>query len=168
MSFWHGTSGSIIGTNGIHVGTYEAATQALEASIGTPLTGTWDGTREYGKTMLAGQKTLKERGHWPTGYSCRAVQEDHLPDGTAKYRDRTPIPMDSFPIIIPVCIVGPMTNTPSQPHDDFKANGYMSAALKRGHAKRGYYYRNVGENCGSISAVVPTFAHLQIIDKSNT
>jgi hypothetical protein len=31
----------------------------------------------------------------------------------------------------------------------------MKASLKRGNAKRGFYYKNVSEDAGSISAVVP-------------
>ena len=57
-----------------------------------------------------------------------------------------------------------MTNNSYQPHEDFKANGYMRAALKRGHAKRGYYYKNIAEDTGSISAVVPSMTHLKIIE----
>ena len=58
--FYHGTPDTISGTRGIHVGTKLAATQALEARIGVPAEGSWDGTREYGKTLLAGKKRLAE------------------------------------------------------------------------------------------------------------
>ena len=93
--YWHGTPGGLHGTKGVHIGTYEAATQALEAKIGTALHGVWDGTREYGKTMLAGKKTLSERGICPSGYRCRCPEEDHYPTGAAKYSDNTPVPMDA-------------------------------------------------------------------------
>ena len=45
----------------------------------------------------------------------------------------------------------------------FKANGFMSGQIKRGTAKRGYYYTQVGEDAGSISAVVPNAAHIERI-----
>ena len=48
-----------------------------------------------------------------------------------------------------------MTNTNTSPYPDFKANGYMSATIKKGNAKRGFYYRNESEDYGSISVVVP-------------
>lgn len=63
--------------------------------------------------------------------------------------------MTSRPNITAYDIVGPMSNTPHSPHEDFKANGYMSAQIKKGTARRGYYYKNEGEDVGSISAVVP-------------
>ncbi len=44
---------------------------------------------------------------------------------------------------------------------DFKANGMMSGQLKKGNAKRGYYYRNISEDSGSVSAVVPSWNHLK-------
>ncbi len=49
-----------------------------------------------------------------------------------------------------------MTNTPWTPHEDFPANGYMAGQIKRDRARRGYYYTNMGEDAGSISAVVPS------------
>jgi hypothetical protein len=52
-------------------------------------------------------------------------------------------------------ILCPMTNTNTSPYPDFKANGYMSATIKKGNAKRGFYYRNESEDYGSISVVVP-------------
>jgi hypothetical protein len=61
-------------------------------------------------------------------------------------------------------IIGPMSNSQSSPHEDFKANGYMKRALNRGNAKNGYYYVNVAEDSGSISAVVPNGEWLKIKD----
>ena len=58
-------------------------------------------------------------------------------------------------------IIGPMTNTPFNPHSDIKANALMKASLKKGNAKKGYYYKNEGEDVGSISAVVPNSNHLK-------
>ena len=75
-TFYHGTPderhwqhGAV---NGIHVGTEEAAHQALNARIGRPLEGRWDGTREYGKTLLSPyQRTGTERdlenARYPSG-----------------------------------------------------------------------------------------------------
>ncbi len=174
-SFYHGTPDQTIsGTKGIHVGTLLAATQALEARIGVPAEGTWDGTREYGKTLLAGQKRLeelsKERGYsLETGFNCgpnNAVpQENYYPtqrQQRAKYSDGTPIPFDAKPKIFKVDIIGNMTNWPGKPHSDQVANGLIKRQLNKGIAKSGYYYINIGEDDGSISAVVPDKSFLKI------
>lgn len=165
--FFHGsTDKNLAGKKGIHVGTYKAAKQALEARIGVPAEGEWDGTKEYGKTLLAGKKTMakiekEEKRYVCTGFNCgRDVvpEEDYYPTERkerAKYSDGTEIPLDCKPIIFPVTIVGRMTNTFSTPHNDMKANSLMNRSLKTGNAKSGFYYINDGEDSGSISAVVP-------------
>jgi len=56
-----------------------------------------------------------------------------------------------------------MTNSPYKPHTDEKANSMMLRNLKMGNAKSGYYYENIGEDSGSISAVVPDASFLQIL-----
>jgi 8-oxo-dGTP pyrophosphatase MutT (NUDIX family)/mRNA-degrading endonuclease RelE of RelBE toxin-antitoxin system len=166
-TYWHGSpSGDFSDTAGIHVGTKQAATEALCARIGWPVGGTWDGTREYGKTLLMGNKTMRERGLYPTGYNYKRSHQDKdadfYADGTATYGDGSRIPLSVKPDIFEVEIVGEMTNTSAQPYDDFKANSYMSGAIKRGTPRKGYYYTNVGEDSGSISAVVPPGgAHLR-------
>jgi hypothetical protein len=168
--FYHGsTDKNLEGKRGIHVGTKLAATQALEARIGVPAEGEWDGTREYGKTLLAGKKTLlKPENKWKgTGFNCCNVpEENYYPterQERALYSDRTPIPFDSKPIVFPVMIIGNMTNTPNNPHSDTKANALMLRNLKIGNAKSGYYYINDGEDAGSISAVVPNKSFLKTL-----
>src|SRR5207253_3124065 len=96
--YWHGSpSGDLRGgTNGLHIGTREAAAQALNARIGRPLEGEWDGTREYGKTLLMG----RDRFH--LGYGADAPTGEHYPTGTAKYGDGTPVALDVKPDIFPV------------------------------------------------------------------
>jgi 8-oxo-dGTP diphosphatase len=165
--YWHGSpSGELHpGKYGIHLGTREAAKQALEARIGTPAVGEWDGTREYGKTLLAGQKTMRQRKQYPTGYSSGGLEDDHYPSGKATYSDGTQVPLHVKPEIAPYRLVGPMSNSRHAPHEDFKANGMMAGQLKRGTARRGYYYKNVGEDAGSISIVVPHHSHVKRIDK---
>ena len=164
--FWHGTGGDLRGSfRGIHVGTRLAATMALEAAIGIPLEGTWDGTREYGQTILAGHSSVLAMSRYVSGYNC-SHKEDGLPNGSAVFSDDSPVLLTSRPIIFEVHIVGPMTNGPYSAYDDFKANGYMSAAIKRGNARRGYFYKNISEDEGSISAVVPSYRHLHIVDQS--
>jgi 8-oxo-dGTP pyrophosphatase MutT (NUDIX family) len=180
--FWHGSPngevGMVVATNGVHVGTYRAAKEALEARIGKRADGKdWDGSQEYGKTLV---------GSSGAGYGIRSgMTGASLPTGEAVYSDGSPVGMDAKPDLFPVRIVGSMSNTPATPHKDFKANGYMSAALKRGHAKNGYYYANQGEGgidqrtskggvpsefgrdfpiWDSISAVVPSAVHLQRLD----
>lgn len=163
---WHGTPDERTwGTQahyGIHVGTKGAAQDALHARIGTPAEGEWRGDRDYGKTLLASyEKSLTKSGY----YSGPVKDEDdRLPTGEAKYSSGDPVPMDARPSIFPVRLKGPMTNTPSTPHEDFKANALMAGQIKRGRAKRGYFYKNISEDEGSISAVVPTKAHLERLD----
>ena len=172
--WWHGSPNkSLSGKKGIHIGSKKAATQALESRIGVPSQGVWDGTREYGKTLLAGNKRLleleKERGYMLiTGYNAGKdlPNDDYYPTERtyrAKFSDGTEIPFDSKPIIYQVAITGKMTNSPSNPHSDQKANSMMMRNLKMGNAKSGYYYVNIGEDSGSISAVVPDASFLRIL-----
>ena len=158
--FWHGSPTGDFGTSpkGIHIGSKEAAKEALEARIGIPALGEWDGTREYGKTLLAGSKTLMRLDpnmNNFTGYNVDAPIEDYYPTGKATFGDRKSIPLNVKPNVFPVRITGNMTNTPDKPHTDSVANGLIIGQLKRGTAKNGYYYYNEGEDSGSISAVVP-------------
>jgi hypothetical protein len=62
------------------------------------------------------------------------------------------------PLLIPVWIVGEMTNSPTggELRDDFWANGVMASNLRRGRARRGMYYRNISEDSGHASAVMPS------------
>ncbi len=56
-----------------------------------------------------------------------------------------------------------MTNTFFTPHKDAQANSLMAGQLKRGRAKSGYYYTNIEEDEGSVSAVVPSKEHIKVI-----
>lgn len=170
--FYHGsTDKKLDGKNGIHVGTKLAATQALQARIGVPAEGEWDGTREYGKTLLAGQDLLvkkQESGDFcNTGFNCRSgIKQNYYPTerkDRAKYSDGTYIPFDCKPIVFPVYIIGRMSNSKYNPHSDIMANSLIMRALKKGNAKSGFYYINDGEDAGSLSAVVPNKNFLQII-----
>jgi hypothetical protein len=172
--FYHGsTDKNLTGKKGIHVGSYQAAKEALEARIGVPAEGEWDGTREYGDTLLAGKKTIakkeKTENYFCTGFNCGSdvSQDDYYARDRkyrAKYSDGTPVPFDSKPIIFPVKIIGKMTNDPSNPHSDDMANAMILRNLKMGNARSGYYYENIGEDEGSISAVVPDRSFLEIMD----
>lgn len=177
--FYHGTPDMLIGKNGIHVGTYKAAQQALESRIGVPAEGEWDGTREYGKTLIAGKKRLieraKERGYkydsaLMTGYNASNISEDnYYPQDKpekAKYSDGTIVPLNSKPNIIPVDIIGKMNNSEYTPKSDIMANSLMNRQLKLNNAKNGYFYINDGEDAGSISAVVPDASFLKIIKEN--
>ena len=170
--FYHGsTSKNLVGTRGIHVGTKLAATQALQSRIGVPSENEWDGTREYGKTLLAGKKRLqeleKQKGYFlTTGFNVHVPEDDYYPTQKtekANYSDGTPISLDSKPIVFAVKIIGKMTNSRFNPHSDSKANSMIIANLKKGNSKSGYYYVNEGEDEGSISAVVPNASFLQIL-----
>lgn len=172
-TFYHGSpSGDLRGgTTGLHLGTQEAAKQALEARIGVPAEGEWDGTREYGKTLLAGKIRLNDmdsRGYNQTGFNVDAPKEDYYPqEGQAKYSDGTPVPLTAKPSIQSFFIKGKMTNSISNPHNDARANSLMKGQLKKGNAKSGYYYKNDAEHVGSISAVVPGPEHIEkVINES--
>lgn len=168
--YWHGSpSGDLRGgTSGLHLGTKQAATEALTARIGHPAKGEWDGTREYGKTKLAGKNTMKAKGIFPTGHNCRAPDHDYLPhehpEGFPKMGASVSVKPEHKPEIHPYHLVGKMTNSPRNPHDDFKANGYMKASLKKGNAKNGYFYKNDGEDEGSLSIVVPGPGHVKRVE----
>lgn len=178
-NFWHGSpSGELKGSSsGIHIGTYQAAKEALGARIGYRADGKdWDGSQAYGDTLLAGTKTLKSRGLYPTGFNAgverKGIEGDFVvtdyPDIIPKYSGGEPISKQSKPNLFKVKIVGPMSNTPATAYDDFKANGYMKASIKRGNAKNGFFYNNVSEDAGSISAVVPSKGHLDIVNNKAT
>jgi hypothetical protein len=158
-TWYHGSASGDLrgGTSGLHLGTYKAAYDALTATIGYPVEGDWDGTREYGKTLLCGSKSLKERRISITGFNCDVPVEDFFVGNTnlkPTYSNREPIPLTVTPAIKKYKITCPMTNTPNTAYDDFKANGYMKAALKRGNVRCGWYYKNISEDAGSISVVV--------------
>ena len=157
---WHGTpSGDLRGNHfGLHVGTYTAATEALEGRIGKPLDGKpWDGTRRYGDTPVRFHK----------GFDV----VEGLPDGSAGYAQKSegkhvPVSLDSYPTILPVRIVGPMSNTPDTAYEDWPTNRLMTRQLKRTRNPRtslGHYYWNEAED-NSVSAVVPHANHLQVLD----
>jgi len=174
-SWWHGSASGDLrgGSSGLHLGTKKAATQALEARIGIPADGKgWTGNREYGKTLLAGLDTLKKmdpKGYNLTGHNARNIpKEDYYPTEIKKYPDGTDMPMTVKPEVAEYRLKGGMSNTPDNPHDDFKANGYMRGQLKRGNAKNGYYYKNVGEDSGSISLTVPSGSHIEKILKADS
>jgi hypothetical protein len=156
---WHGSpSGDLRGGSyGLHVGTEEAAKQALEARIGRPADppdiGTWDGTRRLGDTLLKGQPEYGIPDHM---YGS----EGRL----SSYSNSDPIPRDVRPSVDPYHLVGSMVNTRLNPYEDFQANGRMAGNIKRGNARRGIYYGNISEDEGSISAALPSAKHLEPID----
>ena len=155
--WYHGSASGDLrgGKRGLHLGTFKAAKQALEATIGIPVEGEWDGTREYGKTLLCGKNTLKQRNIFQTGFNCDIPNEDFYPTLPMIRRLSSFITLSMKPSIKKYKILCPMTNTNTSPYNDWKANGYMAASLKRGNAKRGFYYKNESEDYGSISVVVP-------------
>ena len=181
--FWHGSpSGELAGgPYGLHVGSYLAAKQALEARIGRRADGKdWDGTQEYGKTLLD-RNQYSSLWHPDTKTWSRHMVEnppDYAPaDRPPRYSDGTPVAMESKPNLFPVRITGPMSNTPDTPHSDTRANGLMRGLVTRGKANRGFYYTNEGEGVHTdpltgnlkydISAVVPNGGtHLERLDRT--
>lgn len=166
---WHGSpSGDLRGgTSGLHLGTFDAAKQALDARIGIPAQGNWEGTSKYGDTMLAGRNRLLEidpRGYNRSGYNIDAPVENYIPMRELKYANGDVMPMDVTPAVLPYRIIGPMKNSFYSPMDDARANGVMQGLLKRGQARNGLYYRNIGEDAGSVSAALPGPDHVEPID----
>jgi len=156
------------GLSGLHLGTLDAARDALCAHIGYRADcKDWDGSTQYGKTKLAGKKTLKKIGSDTiTGHNCKAPEEDYYANEhpeKVKYSNGEIYDYTNRPAIKKYEIVGKMTNTPWNAHPDWHANGYMKRALKVGNAKSGYYYKNIAEDPGSISAVVPNANHIKEI-----
>ena len=161
---WHGSPSGIMPIGGVHVGTKEAARQALEARIGIPTSGKgWIGDTVYGETPLLGKSEIDSiyPGEYRvTGYNSEAPDNTHFATGNATYSGDVPIPLDVMPANRPYMITGDMTNAPRSPLSDMRANAQMKGQLTKGNAKRGYYYKNEGEDEGSISAVVPSQDHL--------
>jgi hypothetical protein len=151
---------------GIHVGSKLAATQALDARIGVPAEGSWDGTRTYGRTLIAGRVRLaeleKERGYFNmTGFNAAPPDEDYYPTQSkyrATYGNKEPVSYDAKPTMFRIKVLGPMHNTKYKPVSDSFANS------KRRSQTLGYYYQNIGEGGqGEVSVVVPTLAFLIIL-----
>jgi len=168
--WYHGTASQDLrgGRTGLHLGTYKAATMALEAQIGVPAEGEWDGTREYGKTKLMGKKRIPQTGRYVSGFNCHAPDEDYYPAqhpgiDKLKFVDGTPMNMAMKPTILKMKIVGRMSNSPWRPHGDWQANGRMAGMIRRGVARSGYYYENISEDAGSISIVVPNGDWVKVI-----
>ena len=172
--YWHGSvSGDLRGgSTGLHLGTYEAARIALNARIGIPAKGEWDGTREYGKTKLAGKETLKRldhKGYNISGFNVDAPEEDYYPKkGKLKYSDGTEVSLESKPNIEPFKIIGNMTNSKTSPLSDIKANATMSGNIKGGRQKSGFFYTNISEDEGSISVVVPNGSFIKKLTRVDT
>ena len=168
---YHGaTNMKLSGKSGIHIGTKMSAKQALEAKIGVPAEGEWDGMREYGKALLAGKKTLRKL-NYTVGYDPimnfnateDVPEEDYYPNQRKKravyFSTNTLIPLNVKPIVFRVLIIGEMLNTYDAPYTDKKANKLIPNKI----ADKGCYYTNIWEDEGSISAVVPNGTFLEIV-----
>jgi hypothetical protein len=160
-ALWHGTpSGDLRGgRTGLHVGTRQAAMEALEARIGIPADGKgWNGDREYGETLLAGKDHINsgQFGKYRlSGFNMDAPKEDYYPSKMPTVGEGVSIDPKWKPWLRPVLIVGEMTNNKWHPISDEAAN----RRIKR---KRGAYYKNEGEDSGSISAVLPDGGHIRV------
>lgn len=166
--WWHGSpSGDLRGgPYGLHLGTKKSATDALNARVGYPVEGEWDGTREYGSTKLAGQRTMKSRGLRPTGHNYHAPEHDYYahehPKGFPRFMSSSVNVLPTHkPEVKSYHLTGSMSNRPDNPHSDTKANGFMMRQLYQGNAKKGYYYKNKYEDEGSVSVVVPGPDHIR-------
>ena len=165
--WYHGSPIGEPGLGPIHVGTKLAATEALEARIGVRADGKpWDGTQEYGKTKLAGTTTLAkmaDKGQFKeTGFNVDAPVKDYYPGDRKDHATMTatgkpiPIPLSAKPAIHTYNIAGHMSNSTTHPTTDTRAN-----AVARRLKNQGTYYKNEGEDGGSVSAVVPNKTFLR-------
>jgi hypothetical protein len=176
-AWYHGSPTGFPGLQGpIHVGTYRAARMALEARIGVPADGRgWEGNRDYGKTLLAGKDTLEAMERGDRAYYNKYPQSGHNSGDDVPRHDyypaerlrvptmgraQTPMTMDMRPAVRAYQINGPMKNTPGTPYTDTRANALANTQQTKGNGKNGFYYKNDGEDSGSISAVVPSHEHL--------
>ncbi len=171
IEFYHGSpSGRMVPDHyGVHVGSLEAARQALNARIGIKADGTdWDGSSRYGETLLMGTKRMKDAGIWATGFNAgdpirKTPEDDYYPGDRpmkAKYSDGTTVSEDERPIIFKVRIIGPMDQ---RMRGDNAANTAMrKAMLTKTPPDQGYYYKNRGEDDGSLAAVVPNANFLEV------
>ena len=166
--WYHGSPVGEAGPGTIHVGTERAAKIALEARIGIPADGYgWHG-QEYGKTLLAGQDTLKKMGQitnmfGATGFNAHAPQKDYFPPGRTERATMgggkgpgISVPFDAHPAVFMYQLEGKMNNRADHPLSDSKAN-----AVQRQLRNAGVYYKNEAEDSGSISAVVPNKTFLK-------
>jgi hypothetical protein len=173
--WYHGSPIGEPGPTGpVHVGDAAAAKIALEARIGIPADGKgWNGDREYGKTLIAGTDTLAKlakqgyHGGYPgTGYNSGGLnkpvpKEDYYPTDSRAYRatmgsKEAAVPFDAKPAVGQYNIVGRMNNTDNRPGTDNGANRQTHRTMTGG-----LYYKNVGEDSDSISAVVPDRTYLR-------
>jgi hypothetical protein len=172
--WYHGSPTGEPGPTGpVHVGTAQAAKEALEARIGIPADGKgWNGDRKYGETLIAGKDTLAalakqgyhggypESGYNAGGPNKPVPKEDYYPTDrradAAVFGDKTPIPFDAKPSVAQYNIVGRMNNTVNRPGTDNGANRQTHRTMTGG-----LYYKNVGEDSDSISAVVPDRTYLR-------
>ena len=166
-AYWHGTpSGDLRGgTSGLHVGTRQAAMEALEARIGIPADGSgWDGTKEYGKTLLAGRDRVAsgQFGKYrDTGYNSDSPRNDFFAKDHKFPTVGNGVSVNPKwkPWIRPVLIVG---NMAKRHKTDSAANSSMMKLIKRGEAREGFYYKNDGEDVGSVSAVLPNGDYVRV------
>lgn len=160
--FWHSSpDGDLRGGDvGLHLGTKEAARQALHARIGFRADGKdWDGTQRYGDTLLMGKKRIPEvwGPYAVTGYNAMdAPDEDHYPTGDASYGARgQKVPMSARPTLAEFAVVKPIEDhvySDDEAHDRIRE---VLRGMRRGGEGVGVYYENKGEDSGSISVIVP-------------
>ena len=153
--WFHGSpSGDLRGgTSGLHLGTLKAAQEALHARIGYPVDGDWDGTRKYGETLLCGKNTLKQRNIFPTGFNVDVPNDDFIPDTSPPSAEYLSLSMK--PAIKKYKILCQTVNSIYTPYSDINANARMKGLIRRRQGRRGIFYKNDGEDAGSISIVVP-------------
>lgn len=150
---------------GLHVGTKQAAMEAMEARIGIPADGKgWDGSRKYGDTLLAGHDRVASGvfgKYRNSGYNSNS------PKGDFYARDhKFPTVGENFsvspdwkPWLRLVLIVGTMAK---RHKTDSAANRSMGKLLSKGEAKEGFFYKNEGEDFGSVSAVLPNGSFVKV------
>ena len=130
-TWFHGAANGMIGAHG---GAFHVGTfRAAHEALGARMAG-------------------KNPGNYPKAYD-QAIDTARRTGQTGSKR---PGAYPSDPKITPGRIVGKMSNNTFQPYRDEVANG-MAGRLRH----QGVYYKNIAEDSGSVSAVLPNREHFK-------
>lgn len=174
--WWHGSASGDVGggdrSDGLHIGDYQTAAEALNAHIGPNPhhpEGRWTGDHSLSESFpdlfdKNGDQILADAD--PERPKWNRYQMRH-PDGT-------PMHGSYRPNVFPVAITGPMGNTTDTAVSDGQAHALMRRQRSRPpKTPKGYYYINGGEGTGvdpqhgivwAASATVPSVDHITKLD----
>jgi hypothetical protein len=183
---WHGSPSDDMtqhGDEGLHVGTYHAAKHALTNVIGHRADGKdWDGTQEYGKTLLMGQDNLMANKLQRAFVQNDRPMHDHYPAELRQYSGENGMLysgsyMDDTwkPNLFPVKLTQPIhphvfsDNTANTTMGDY---AYQKQEFQNGDGEdpgpgQGIAYINHTEDRGSLSVALPHHSHVERLDPAS-